>query len=222
MAIAENGPNGHHKGKIGNVVYYVLNGKNVSREVGFTTKPPTASQLNARMATKLSSQVLRKLLDFINTGFRPEAIYARDNAFNQAIKQNKKNMIKGVYPDLEIAYDQILLSKGSLKPAENWRVMKADNGLRFEWDTDPQMAWPEATDQAMMLAYFPEQETVIYSLYGDSRLSGSSELEIPPSLQTAYMETYISFVAANRAQVANSIYTGNFNKEVPGFPKLNS
>ncbi len=222
MAIAENGPNGHHKGKIGNVVYYVLNGKNVSREIGFTTKPPTESQLSARMATKISSQMLRKLLDFINTGFRPEAIYARDNAFNQAMKHNKKNMIKGIYPNLEIAYERLLLSKGTLKPAENWRIEKTAKGLRFEWDTDPQMAWPEATDQVMMLAYFPKQETVIYSLYGDSRLSGSSELEIGSSLQPEYMETYLSFVAADRAQVANSIYTGHFNKEVPEIQNQNS
>ena len=119
MAIAENGPGGNHRGKLGNSVYYVLNGKNVSRGIGITLKPPTQLQLKSRMETKLSSGLLSRLLDFLNTGFGAEALMAKDNAFNQAVKYNKKNMIKGSYPDLELAYDQLLVSKGALKPAQN-------------------------------------------------------------------------------------------------------
>lgn len=222
MAIAENGPNGFHTGKLGNVVYYKVNGKNVVRKIGVSTKPPTDSQLRVRMETKMCSLVLRRLLDFINTGFRPQAIIAQDNAFNQAIKFNRKNIIQGIYPNFQIAYDKILLSKGSLNSPENWQVSQTENGLRFEWDTHPEMAWPESTDQVMMLAYFPKLEKVIYSLYGESRLAGSADLEISSGLQTAYMETYLSFVAANRKQVANSVYTGNFNKENPEFLSLNA
>ncbi len=222
MAISENGPNGYHSGKIGNVVYYKLNGKNVVRTIGVTTKPPSISQLHARMATKKSSQIIGRLLDFINTGFRPGAVAADDNPFNQAIKYNKKNIVKGNYPNLEIAYDQLIVSKGTLKAAENWKVIQTEVGLQFEWDTHPEMAWPEATDQVMMLAYFPALDRVVYSLYGNSRLSGSAVLDISPGLQMEYMETYLSFVAANRKQVADSIYTGNFNREAPERLQLNA
>ncbi|WP_316788689.1 hypothetical protein [Pedobacter frigoris] len=41
MAIANNGPHGSHRGRIGNIVYYMLNGQPVSREIGITDKPPT-------------------------------------------------------------------------------------------------------------------------------------------------------------------------------------
>lgn len=215
MAIAENGPGGNHRGKIGNVVYYMLNGKNVSRGIGVTLKPPTELQLKSRMETKLSSGLLHRLLDFLNTGFGAEALTAKDNAFNQAVKYNKKNMIKGSYPHLELAYDQLLVSKGLLKPAQNCRVEQGDAGLQYSWDTDPEMPWPETTDQVMMLAYFPRQERVFYMLFGNSRLSGTDVLEIPPSLQGEYMETYVSFIAANRKQLSDSIYTGNFNAEIP-------
>lgn len=115
---------------------------------------------------------------------------------------------------MEIAYDLLQVSKGMLKPAQNWQVTLSAEGLQYNWDTDPQMPWPEATDQVMMLAYFPKQGKVIFNLFGRSRISGNDILEIPPSLQGEYMETYISFIAANRQQVANSCYTGNFNKEV--------
>jgi len=222
MAITENGPGGDHRGKLGNVVYYMLNGKNVSREIGVTTKPPTELQLKYRMETKLSSGLLRRLLDFINTGFSIQATEARDNAFNQAVKYNKKNIIKGSYPNLEIAYDQLLISKGPLKPAQNWSVTPSPTGLQYNWATDPGMPWPEATDQVMMLAWFPKQEKVFFTLFGSSRLSGGDVLEIPPSLQGEHMETYISFIAANRKQLADSTYTGSFNTVPPEILQLNS
>ncbi|WEK21422.1 MAG: DUF6266 family protein [Candidatus Pedobacter colombiensis] len=222
MAITENGPGGNHKGKLGNIVYYMLNGKNVSREIGVTTKPPTELQLKSRLETKLSSLLLRRLLDFINIGFGVEAISARDNAFNQAVKSNKKNIIMGTYPNLKIAYDQLLVSKGPLKPVQNCQVMPTEAGLQYNWDTNPEMPWPEATDQVMMLAYFPKREKVFYTLFGNSRLSGSDVLEIPPSLQGEYMETYISFIAANRKQLANSTYMGSFNSDAPEDSQLKS
>jgi hypothetical protein len=165
------------------------------------------------MVTKMSSGLFRNLLDFINTGFGIIAIQAMDNASNQAKAYNKDRIIKGAYPDLEIAYDQLLVSKGQLKPAENMRITLSAEGLQFNWDTDPEMPWPDATDQVMMMAYFPKQEKVVFNLFGSSRFSGSDVLEIPPSLQGEYMETYVSFISANRKKVADSSYTGHFNRE---------
>ncbi|WP_316813344.1 DUF6266 family protein [Pedobacter heparinus] len=213
MAITENGPGGNHRGRIGNVVYYMLNGKNVSRGIGRNIKPPTELQLQYRMGTKMSSILLKRLKEFLDIGFGLLAIKAKDNAYNEAVKANKKNIITGTYPNLEFAYDQLLLSKGELKPAQNCIVLPTADGLQYSWDTDPEMAWPEATDQVMMLAYFPEKDKVFTNLFGNSRLSGLDVLEIPPSLQGEYMETYVSFIAANRKQVADSTYTGHFNLE---------
>lgn len=215
MAIAQNGPGSNHRGRLGNVVYYMLKGKNVSREVGVSTKPATDAQLRSRQITRLSSGIISRLLDFINVGFSTLALEANDNTFNQAVKYNKKNIIKGDYPDLEIAYDQLLVSKGPLKQAQNWQVTPVAAGLQYSWDTDPEMPWPEVTDQVMMLAYFPGQEKVFFNLFGNSRLVGNDLLEIPSNLLGEYMETYMSFVASDRKQVADSTYTGKFNLGSP-------
>ncbi|MDR6785073.1 hypothetical protein ABIE26_003771 [Pedobacter africanus] len=212
MAIAENGPQGNHIGRIGNLTYYMLNGKNVVREIGVSTKPPSEAQLKTRMETKLRSGLLRKLLDFIKTGFSVAAILEADNPFNQAAKSNKQ-IFEGNYPDLKIAYQKLRLSKGNLKPAEDWLVAPVATGLEYSWATHPEMPWPEATDQVMMLAYFPDEEKVFFKLFGNSRLSGSDLLEIPPSMQQKYMETYISFISADRKGLSDSSYTGSFNKD---------
>jgi len=212
MAIAENGPGGHHRGRLGNVVYYVLNGKNVTRKIGVPTKPFTEDQLKQNLVTKIRSQFIRDLLGFINTGFSIEAEQALSNGFNQAVKSNLR-IIVGAYPNLEIAYDRVFLSKGPLKPVQNWTVTETGNGLQYNWDTDPKMPWPDATDQVMLLAYFPKQKKVFYTLFGNTRLSGNDFLEIPPSLQGKHMETYMSIISADRKQLSDSIYTGSFNSQ---------
>jgi len=221
MGIINNGPHGPFRGRIDNTVYYMLGKKNVSRGIGINTKPPTDLQLRNRMVTKLCSKFLCVIKDFIGTGFSAEAALMDDNAYNQAVKHNKSQIFEGKYPDVEIAYERVILSKGRLKPAENWRVTEIPIGLQFTWHTEPKMSWAEANEQAMMLAYFPDLDRTEYVLFGNDRISGSAILELPPSLQGKYMETYLSFIAADRKQIADSVYTGSFNKpEATNHPLL--
>lgn len=212
MAIAENGPGGHHRGRIGNLVYYMLNDIPVVREIGVSTKPFTDAQLQQQLVTKIRSELFSTLLDFINTGFSIEVKLAKpgQNGFNMAVKNNL-NVVQGIFPNLKIRFDELMLSKGPLKLVQNWNVTQVTAGLEYSWDTDPEMAWPGTTDQVMMLAYFPKQEKVFYKLFGNTRSSGGDLLEIPLSLMNEPMETYMSFISADRKQLSNSIYTGSFN-----------
>ena len=117
MGTINNGPHGPFRGRIDNTVFYVLKNKNVSRQIGINTKPPTELQLRNRMVTKLCSKFLCTVKGFIETGFYIEAGLMDDNAYNQAVKHNKKQIIEGNFPDLKIAYAQVMLSKGLLRPA---------------------------------------------------------------------------------------------------------
>jgi hypothetical protein len=212
MGILLQGPNGPFIGRVGNTVYYMLNGVNVCRQIGKNNKPPSDQQLSNRIATKLSGTFFCKVKGFIETGFGIEAQLMNDNAYNRAVKNNKKQMIEGKYPNLLINYSQILLSVGELKPATAAKVSQTAEGLTFSWEITPKMPWPESIDQAMMLAYFPEENRSEYLLFGSDRASGTAELTLPPSLQGKYMETYLSFISSDRKQVANSVYTGSLNK----------
>lgn len=74
------------------------------------------------------------------------------------MQYNFHEIVAGAYPDLNIDYTKLLLSKGELKPAQYPIVETVPEGIRFSWDTNPQMPWPESSDQAMMLAYFPGEK----------------------------------------------------------------
>lgn len=212
MGILSDGLHGPFRGRIGNIIYYMLDDKNVSRKIGVSKKPRTEGQRKNMLLTKLCSAFFCEVKDFINTGYSVEVRLYGDNAYNHATKNNKKTLLRGNFPHLEFNYDQILLSKGDLKPAENPSVDQTAHGLEFTWQTDPKMAWPDAADQVMMLAYFPDENRTAYELFGNTRISGAAVLEIPPSLQGAYMETYISFISADRKRISDSVYLGSLNK----------
>lgn len=212
MGTLSNGLHGPFIGRVGNTVYYMLGTKNVSRQVGVSTKPRSEQQLRNQLLTKACSAFFCEVRDFIDTGFSIEARAAEDNAYNQAVKHNKKSLLKGDFPNLEFNFEQILLSKGDLMPAENLEVHQTPLGLQFTWQTDPKMAWPDAADQVMVLAYFPDENRTEYEIFGNTRITGMAELEIPPSLKGAYMETYFSFISADRKRVSDSVYSGAFNK----------
>lgn len=210
MGKVKNGLHGTFTGKVGNMVYYVLNGENVCREIGENLKPPTEKQLKTRAEIKMVSEFLSSLSAFIKVGFNPEALGVGHNPHNIGMKYNRNYIIKGTYPNLEIAYDKVVVSRGFLKPVKNFVAVQTADFIKYSWETNPQMAWPESTDQVMMLAYFVESKKIVYKLFGNSRLSGSDELQIPESLVGEQMETYISFISEDRKNVADSTYTGSF------------
>ena len=211
MAIANDGPQGPHRGRIGNMVYYPLNGQNVGRRIGRLTKPATEAQIKHQQVMKLVAPFLSSLLEFINVGFSVEKLGTTKNAYNIAMQVNIHEIVAGEYPDLTIDYSKVILSKGILKPAQNPAAELVTDGIRFSWDTNPQMPWAESTDQVMMLAYYPLQEKVFYTLFGKDRLSGSDSLPIPDDLLDQPVYTYISFVSANRRQLADSTFISGFN-----------
>lgn len=211
MGIAKNGPFGMHTGKVGNLVYYNLNGKNVVREIGQHTKPPTEKQLIVQMQTNLMSGFFSKILPFIKVGFLAKSLGTGLNAHNICMKQDRTLVISGVYPNLELAYDQLSVSGGTLAPAVAPMVGQSPEGLQFSWFTEPSMAWPESSDQVMLLAYFPGSQEMVYKLFGNSRLSGADTLDIPAALREQHMQVYLSFISADRSAQSNSTYMGSFN-----------
>ncbi|MEJ2881568.1 DUF6266 family protein [Pedobacter sp. GR22-6] len=212
MGRSKNGPFGPHNGKIGRLVYYQLNGQEVNRSIGINNAEPTVPQLRNRLRIKLTTALLKDLLEFLQVGFSVECLGTTSHAYNMAVKNNGKQVISGDFPDLKIDYKNVCVSKGESLPAVEPKIELLETGLKFSWKSDPKMAWPDATDQVMMLAYFPETQESIFTLYGQCRSVGSDTLAIPVEMQSQYMETYISFIAADRKKVSNSTYMGSFNQ----------
>lgn len=206
MAKIPNGFSGFITGKVGNLVYYVRDGKNLVRKIGKNDNPPTEAQLLVRLKMKVIVQFLKPLLAFINAGFMVKAKGTDKSPYNFAVKYNK-GCLMGVYPDIVIDYSKVILSEGSLMGAEGVEVDWTEEGLRFTWDTGP-YTWPDQNDQVMLLAYFPLEKKAIYLLAGAKRRVGMQVLTIPEDLRGQNAETYVSFVSEDRKCIAKSKYLG--------------
>jgi hypothetical protein len=214
MAILKNGIAGHYSGKMGNLVFYTLNGKQVSRTIGKITKAPTERQLKNRMEMKVVNQFLKFITEFINVGFQLKAKGTVKTPYNLAVSYNKVNAVKGLYPDMEMDYERVQLTAGNLPGAMEPAVLPTAAGLAFTWLCPDNMNWAAPADQVMLLVYFPRLAEAVYVLYGTKRAECQTVLHLRPELLGEYMEVYISFISNDRKRIAGSTYLGSINPVV--------
>jgi hypothetical protein len=212
MATLRNGLLGNYKGKIGNLVFYEVRGRQVVRTLGKSTVPPTPAQLQNRNEMETVVGFLKPLREFINVGFNLKAKGSSRTPYNMAVSYNKIHAVAGAYPNVKMNYEKVQVTEGRMVAAINPTVELTADGLSFTWLCPDTLEWPRPNDQVMLLAYFPLLERVGYILYGANRLECADVLNLPTDLLGKYMEVYISFIAENRQKIANSIYLGNFNQ----------
>jgi len=217
MAILRNGLAGGISGKVGNVVYYMMNGKQMSRVIGRRTKPPTEKELANWQAMTVATQFVRSVNEFIKAGFAREAKARKMQPQNAAVSYNRKHALKGQYPNIEIDYTKVLLSTGNLHGLRGCDVVlqgDAQEGfaLCFTWNVLVEdQAWCSGNDQVMLMAYCPEaegRERAWFNLYGAMRHKGQDVLELPSVFTGKFVEVYVAVVAADRMRVSESRYVG--------------
>lgn len=211
MGILKNGLNGHFHGKIDGMVYYTRLGKNVARKQTTSKEDRSPKQLANMQKMAITSQFLTPVLEFVNLGFKADGLKRKKTAYNCVTSEVKLNGLKGVYPDVSLNFESIVLSKGSLGIAEGVTFSMVPTGIEFKWAVDPKEQWPDSTDQVMLLAYLPSTNTTRYVLYGTERSSGMAVLPISSPMQGVEMHLYLSFISADRNDVSNSVYAGSLN-----------
>ncbi|WP_316819267.1 DUF6266 family protein [Pedobacter nyackensis] len=207
MGKMPNGILGPLIGSIGNVTGYMLNGEYVTRIKKRKITRFTQNQRGNQQRMAVLNEFFNFMGSFLKVGFGLAALGTTKNYHNLATAYNKKNAIKGEYPNVEIEYSKVLLSTGDLTEAQNPIVEAVTDGLKFSWDlldVDGQ----NGQDQVMMLAFGTVSKKVAYILYGPKRIDGEAILPLEPKMMQEPLETYISFVSPDRLQVANSVYTG--------------
>lgn len=212
MGTLRNGITGNYNGKIGGLVFYIRNGKQVIRTIGKITKPATPAQLQNRKELSVTVAFLKPLIEFVNAGFRLRAAGTTKSAYNLALAYQKKNAVTGVYPDVSIKYEQVRVTEGKIGGADEAAVELIPSGLKVTWLCPGSLGWPRPYDQLMLLVYFPVLQKAAYILSGVSRSQCAQVLDLQPDLLNEYMEVYISFVTQDRKGISNSTYLGSLNK----------
>ncbi|MES2828282.1 MAG: DUF6266 family protein [Bacteroidota bacterium] len=199
------GPYGPTIGKIGNNVQYMLNGKNVIRMCGVTSKPPTVKQLADRQRMKVANAFVKTVQMVINVGFKFIVADTDRNQYNEAVSYHKKNAITGEYPDQALNFVMVKLSTGELPPPINPAIAKRAEGVEFTWETPMLNENARRSDKAMLLIYYPENRSSIFNCEAN-RSEGKQLIEVPEKMLSAPFEAYIFFLAWDGNSVSDSVY----------------
>ncbi|SEB05924.1 DUF6266 family protein [Pedobacter hartonius] len=207
MATLRPGSLGTLIGRVGNMVFYELNGKIVGRTIGVVDSYSDA-QLGNQMGFGLTTLLLNPVNQFIRAGFKTTPKEPGWNFHSLAFSLNKKNALTGKYPNVEIDFTKVIFSMGGLPLPKNPQVKLAGNCLEFSWEADPETKGNDERDQVMLVAYFPETLQAMTVQSGSPRTSEKHTILLPSFKGKKVIETYIAFISEDRERVSNSVYLG--------------
>jgi len=207
MAIVKNGPNGSFSGKVGSVVGYKWKGLDVIRGLPRkSNKPRSEARLANEQAMKLIMDALKPLKVFIRTSFRQVADPLNMTAFNLALSINKKQALKGEYPNLEIDWTKFVVSQGTLPGLEHATASWTDGGLHIRWDDNTGTKDAYGTDMLSILIYVPNRNVWVPFLNQETRGTGECTLPAHENWLGTNVEVFLSFMSFGSELVSDSTY----------------
>jgi hypothetical protein len=207
MARIKNGIMGPFRGTIANVVGYERLGTACMRKkADLTGRVFSEKQLAHQQRVRLANSFINPSKNFINIGFSLST-KGGQTAHNVAMSRLMQSGLKGVFPDVELDFENLLVADGDLEKARNPKVEFIGTALKFTWDYDNMQEFRYRNDQVMLLAFSPESGQSFYILGGARRCRGMEMLEVYPELDQQSFETYIAFITDDRKQISRSTYT---------------
>ena len=146
---------------------------------------------------------LRTITPFLRIGYREFA--ERQTAFNAAMSYVMKNALADSEQGLEIDYNKVLVSHGSLTQASDTTVSTEGSKALFTWKDNSGQGNAMSTDAAMLLVYNQEKALAVYDTSAAMRSDGNAELELPKDWKNDTLIAYLGFCSTNDKSVANSI-----------------
>ena len=202
------------KGKIGNLVFYELNGKTVVRS------RPSQNHKNKHNPSPL--QLLqREKLKTINAFLKPIKL-ALDFGYQEFLTQSKKGIhwafadinTKGYNHTREQKIDPSYLrvSKGNLLGPDKPNLAKDGHAIVINWTDNSLEGKSQPTDETFILCYCPEQEKYIWPELKFRRSSAQAILELRPDQTALTWHVYLAFSQVNiktrKYILSDSVYLG--------------
>ena len=206
---------GGFSGKVGNVVGASWKGIDYMRIMpASVANPRTPGQVSQRTKFTLVLDFLQPLLGFLRIGFKG---YAEGmSAFNAAMSYNLLNAVTGDYPDQEISYADVLVSRGSLRDvAEATASAEALQTIEVEWEDNSGLLNASADDNATLVVVNEAKGDIAVSLEAGARGDGLASIMVPEAYVGDLVQVYLVFntlesllATGGRESIADSVYAG--------------
>ncbi|RQP15263.1 MAG: hypothetical protein EAS52_15690 [Parapedobacter sp.] len=210
MATYQQGANGAFSGKAGSVV-----GSNW-RSIGylrglarFKSKSNSPKQAAQRMRFGMGVSFLQPMKSLLRIGFN-DRVRGRNTGFNQGLRHFVSNAVAGEYPDLEIDYSQVALSKGAQEKLIGLTLASdAPNTLTLAWanlhDPNSETSFP---DDVVTVLLYNKTEDLFTTNRSASRQSEGLQLELPPAFSGHEFHVWVFTQHREGFEVSTSQYAG--------------
>lgn len=207
MARITKGILGPVNGKVGTVVGSNWRGIDYIRSKSGPRKgQATLAQLDRQMRFTLMTGFLQSVKGMVQVGFQKAA--QKQTALNAALSYNLKNGTSGLYPNIGLQYNMLLLSRGDLPNAQNVGAIAGTTGkVNFVWTNNGSTGKAKDDDIALITVYCPDTLHAIYTVNGPARSAEQAVMDVS-QFSGKTVETWIGFMSADGKEIANSLYTG--------------
>ena len=211
MGTIKKGILGAFSGKVGNVVGASWKGIAYMRSLPASVKNPRSlKQRTQRSKFSLALEVIQPLLSVIKQGWK---LYAnKQSAFNAAMSYTVFNVIQGEYPDYNVDYSKIIISRGNLTAAADYAVVASPTGATINWGDNSGQGAAQPTDVVIVAALNPAKGEIATPVADATRADGTIDIVYPGHWENYKTHVYLGFISDDGKEVANSVYLGEVNK----------
>jgi hypothetical protein len=194
-------------GKVGDVIGYVKNGKQMTRSLPRKSRVPrSAAQKLQQNKFKLIIQFLQPLKLLLNETLKNVGV--NKTTFNLAHSYNILNSVLNNATRLKIDYSRVMLVKGLLPVAGKIAAKSSSAGeLEFEWTRNTKNTIVHNPDSVWVAVYCEELKKWKYDPCIAQRKNRRCILNVK-EFSGKRVHTYIGFYSADRKHFSDSQYSG--------------
>ena len=198
---------GGFSGKVGTVVGGTWKGVSFMRSrPEKSSRPPTMKQTIQQAKFSLVIKFVSTMGPLLMITFNDYAV--RMTGINKVVSYLLKNALTGSYPNIDLNYGLVMISRGDLHNATNPSASTRGNGvILFRWINNAGMGMAKDTDKAILVVYCEELNSTLYTYTGAERSSLEQSFDCLLFVGKV-VHTYIGFISENEKDISNSIYTG--------------
>lgn len=172
---------GSLSGRVGNLIYYQVNGVTFARTYSKGTNPNTPKQQIQRAKMKLVQQFLKQFRQVLLIGYQDSASVMRP--YNEAVSYHFKHAMVPVSPEAEnpdfrIDLQLVKFTRGFILTPQIYTCDRNINEITLTWNPKLLSDYNRHSDKLALIAYTPGMPPVIDFNIG-LRMSGSGKLILP-------------------------------------------
>ena len=207
MGICQQGVFGNFRGKVGNVVGRVRQGRNVyAIYQPVVNNPQTADQMATRSNFTLLSKFMSKCITAVRIGFKYLDGYKYGSAYSSAVGYNLK--INGIINSGAIDFTKVVMSEGALDALLNLTEQNDSGTITLTWTDTTGLGNAKADDIVYVVAYNKDLGVCIVDNSAE-RGDRNATVTCPTPWAGNTVEFWAFCESADGRYVSTSQYLGN-------------